>query len=73
MLNASADTSSPLAVSGLAKVDLFGGAEVAPLGELVVVEGVAFLVGAALVHAVANRLASGEAGVSDNVEVVVPA
>ena len=72
MLDAATDTSSPLGVSGLAQVDLFGGTEVAPLGELVVVEGVAFLVATALVQAVSDRLASGEAGVGDDVKVVVP-
>ena len=73
MINTPAETNSELGVSDRADIGLFGGTKVAPLGELVVVEGVALLVDAALGHAVFHRLARGEAGVGQNFNVVAPA
>ncbi len=72
MLNASAETNSPLAVFGLLQVQFFSAGDIAPLGELVVVEGVAILVGTALVQTVSDRLAGIEAGGGNDIQVVGP-
>jgi hypothetical protein len=72
MCNALADAGSPFTIPSLTQVRLLSAAKIAPLSKLVVIERIAFLVGAALVHAVSNGLAGRETRVGNNFKIGVP-